>query len=296
MAFKQDKSKNNKKGVATTARTVGVVVLFVSLFCLIFYEVFLNTPIYQNQSKQQQQIEQENTSEETTDNVSELTQEQQSTKIQETNDSNDFWNYLVNSNWLDSSTNSSCFFNKDKHYMKEEIVSSNSQKITSFVICKLKVDSNSIHENEMEKAFSATCMNDKNEIFDISLVVTSLRTGENEKISSMVLTSEGFNLGSYYIRVVAPEKFKVVGINDEKLQQLGVEKETFVKKLQEYCATYLPNVDQLDFSYAKINSFMNQNYVIFSVSQGSNSSKTLYVMYNLDSSEVQISETNSTNY
>lgn len=290
MAFKQEEKKKMSKGMI--AAIVIVVVLGVGMCA---WGAWTSARVQEQQAQQEQEQTQVEVVQ--TEDVSDMTIAQSDAKIEDTEESREFWTLLCASKWNDTSTGAVLEFNQEKAYYKEEVSKSNNKHVQTFVICKFKKTSNSVGNGQTEDAYSATCMSGDNKLFDLSLVVTKTRSGETEKVSNMVITSDGFTLGSYYTRIVSSENFQVTGLNAEKLQAFGVNADTLTQKVKEYCSVNMPSVTKLDFTNAKITGFMSQNYVIFSVvpsGTGKSSSKTLYIMCFNDTGEVQVSETNST--
>lgn len=289
MAFKQEEKKKMSKGMITA------IVIVVLLMCGAgAWSVWQNKQAQEQQAQQEQEQTQEEMQQ--TEDVSDMTTAQNESKIQETDESKEFWTLICSSKWNDTSTGAVLEFNQEKSYYKEELAKNNNKHVQTFVICKFKKTSNNVANGQTEDAYSATCMSGDNKVFDLSLVVSKTRSGENEKVSNMVITSDGFTLGSYYTRIVNSENFQVSGLNAEKLKAFGVNTDTLTQKVKEYCSANMPSVTKLDFTNAKVTGFMNQNYVIFSVvpsGTGKSSSKTIYIMYFTDTGEVQVSETNA---
>ena len=291
MAFKQAEKKK------MSGAMIAAIVIVVALVCGAgAWSVWHNK---QTQEQQAQQEQEQATEEQVTptEDVSDMTTAQSEAKLQDTEETKEFWTLICASKWNDTSTGSILEFNEEKSYYKEEVSKSNNKHVQTFVICKFKKTSNNLGNGQTEDAYSATCMSGDNKLFDLSLVVTKTREGETEKVSSMVITSDGFTLGSYYTRIVSSDNFQVTGLNAEKLQAFGVNADTLTAKVKEYCSVNMPSVTKLDFTNAKITGFMSQNYVIFSVvpsGTGKSSSKTIYIMCFNDTGEVQVSETNTT--
>lgn len=293
MAFKQtqvtQKSGSNKIIVIVAIIVVIGLVGFVGMN-------FLSNKNGENSGNNQEQV-QNNDSE----NTNQLTSEQENVRMSSNSDLTTFQEMLDSSKWVDSQTNAVCSFDSENNSFKEELSQNNSSSKVVYVVCQLKTNSNqdknaTAEGLKTEVSYSANCMDDKNNFFNLNLVVTKVTDTQNEKIQSMVLTSDKFSLGSYYTKAKVTDSFAVSGLNEEKIKIFGIEKRTLIDELKNYCNEHLPTVNKIDFSVSKITTFMDKNYILMTATTNSTAKngKTLYVSYEMDSKKLTISEVQPT--
>ncbi len=295
MAFKQ----TGNAGQKSNNKLVKVVAIIVVIGLVGF--IGMNMLGSRNDEGSNGSDNQEQTQENTENNEAKLTSEQESVKMASNSDLVTFQELLDSTKWVDSQTGSICTFDSEHNLFKEELSKNNSSSKVVFVVCQLKANTTqdktvTTDGIKSEISYNATCMDDTNNFFNMTLVVNKVSDTQSEKVQSLVLTCEKFSLGSYYTKASVTDSFAVSGLNEEKLKWFGLEKRQLIEDLKNYCNEHLPTVNKIDFSISKITTFMDKNYVVMTATTNSTSKngKTLYVSYDVDSKQLTVSETQPT--